>query len=96
MGATGLTGATGAQGPIGLTGATGDTGVAGAKGDTGATGATGPIGATGSGLVTGAILHLAGGTPAPAGFTKIGTTKENIQDLTGHAKSIQIDVYKKN
>jgi hypothetical protein len=86
----GLTGATGPEGPIGSSGAKGDTGA------TGATGATGPIGATGSGLVTGAILHLAGGTPAPAGFTKIGTTKENIQDLTGHAKSILIDVYKKN
>src|SRR5438128_517052 len=83
-GASGLTGATGAQGPIGLTGATGDTG------------ATGAIGPTGSGLVTGAILHLAGGTSAPAGFTRIGTTKENIQDLTGHSKTIQLDVYKKN
>ena len=98
-GASGLTGATGAQGPIGLTGATGDTGATGAKGETGltgATGATGPIGPTGSGLVTGAILHLAGGTSAPAGFTRIGTTKENIQDLTGHSKTIQLDVYKKN
>ena len=39
---------------------------------------------------------LAVGTPAPAGFIKIGTTKENIQDLTGHSKTIQFDVYKKN
>jgi len=90
VGATGLTGATGAQGPIGLTGPKGDTGL------TGATGATGPIGPTGSGLVTGAILNLASGTPAPAGFTKIGTAKESIQDLTGHSKTIQLDVYKKN
>ena len=53
--------------------------------------------AAGVGFVPGSLLFLTAGSPAPAsGFTKIGTTVQNIKDLSGRPLSITLDVYKKN
>jgi hypothetical protein len=86
-GATGATGPAGPQGPQGPQGATGATG---------ATGPTGPTGATGAGLTTGGILFMPVLSPAPSGFTKIGTTQQQIKDLSGKSVTKTLDVYQKN
>jgi hypothetical protein len=94
---TGATGPTGAQGVKGDTGATGPTGAQGIQGIAGATGATGPTGATGAtgiGLVSGAILEIEMGFPAPAGFTKVGSS--TISLTSGSGGSIKVNVYVKN
>lgn len=88
-GPTGATGATGATGPAGPAGPQGPTGA------TGATGATGPQGPEGVGLVTGSILLMKQGSPAPAGFIKIGTTQINYKDLNGKNQVVTLDVYQK-
>jgi len=49
-----------------------------------------------TGFVTGAILQMTQGQPAPAGFTKIGTTKMEYKDLTGHKGNLTLDLYQKN
>ena len=89
-GADGLPGADGDDGAPGADGAPGDDGEDGAPG---ATGPQGPQGAIGPGLIQGSILFLLQGTPAPAGFTKIGTTKQLIKDLSGKPKNHTLDVY---
>ena len=105
-GATGPIGATGIQGPIGPigatgpqgpTGATGATGATGIQGPTGATGPTGPTGATGLGLSTSDLLFRLSPSTLPAGgFTRIGTTQQNIKDNSGHSITVTLDVYQKN
>jgi hypothetical protein len=93
-GATGSAGATGAQGIQGLTGAEG---AVGPVGPTGATGLTGATGATGLGLASGDILFRISPSTLPAGgFTKIGTTQQQIKNLSGQNLAITLDVYKKN
>ncbi len=60
-------------------------------------GQLGTASAAGVGFVPGSLLFLTAGSPAPAsGFTKIGTTVQNIKDLSGRPLSITLDVYKKN
>lgn len=99
QGTTGLTGATGAQGPqgpVGLTGATGaqgPQGLTGAPGVQGLTGQTGPQGPIGPGLVSGSILTLETGKPAPAGFTLLGNSTVSYMDSTNHKKSLSISYY---
>lgn len=84
---------------VGPKGDTGPVGPQGPKGDAGATGPQGPqglAGIAGVGLVPGAIIELQQGSPAPAGFTKIGTEQLKITDVTGHPGQIVLDVYRKN
>ena len=69
VGPVGPIGATGAIGPVGPTGAQGLQGLPGPQGSPGPIGATGPQGPAGEGLLSGAYLQLAVGTPPPAGFT---------------------------
>jgi len=93
QGANGAVGPVGPQGPIGHTGAIGATGPVGPIGPQGLTGATGPAGI---GFVTGGILQMRQGSPAPAGFTKIGTTQFQYRDLQGRNQTITLDVYQKS
>jgi hypothetical protein len=44
-------------------------------------------------LGTGPLLLMPKGTPAPAGYTLIGTTKQTIQLLDGSSRSVDLDVY---
>jgi probable HAF family extracellular repeat protein len=92
-GATGPAGATGAQGPIGLTGAPGQQGPAGAVGPVGPQGLQG---APGVGLVQGTIVFQVEGSTPPEGFTRIGTTVQQIDDPSGKKDRVQLDVYKRN
>ena len=68
----------------------------GATGATGAVGPIGPQGPAGVGLVTGAILTLIQGSPAPAGFTKIGTTLFQYKTNNNVGELITLDVYVMN
>jgi hypothetical protein len=110
-GATGQTGATGPQGQQGVQGPKGDTGATGAtgptgpqgaqgpKGDTGSTGATGATGSQGPagvGIVSGGILLIRQGSPAPEGFTRIGTTQTQYRDLSGKNQNLTLDIYQRN
>ena len=67
--------------------------VRGPTGPSGPQGATGPQGPAGVGIVSGAILYVPTGNPAPAGFTKLGRSNIN---LTGHTNGLNVDVYIKN
>ena len=102
QGPTGPAGPQGAAGPKGDTGATGATGpqaVAGPTGPSGPAGPTGPQGPAGPGLVKGSLLLLVKGSPAPAGYTKIGTTHVHIKESGDHDDgddSDSFDVYVKN
>jgi hypothetical protein len=92
-GVTCLPGCKGDPGPTGPQGPKGDTGVTGAQGPQGL---QGPVGPAGVGLVSGAIIELLAGSPAPAGFTKIGTDQRKINDLSGHPVQLSLDVYRKD
>jgi probable HAF family extracellular repeat protein len=99
VGPAGATGATGPAGPVGPQGPTGLTGAPGQQGPAGAVGPVGPQGQQGSpgvGLVQGAIVFLVEGSTPPPGFTRIGTTVQQIDDLSGKKAKIQFDVYKMN
>jgi hypothetical protein len=93
QGPVGPQGLTGPQGPIGLKGDTGEVGPQGPQGPTGATGATGPQGPAGLGLVQGAVIFMRSGIPAPAGFLRIGTTKQQMTDLFGKNVQLPLDIY---
>jgi sugar lactone lactonase YvrE len=98
-GGQGPKGDTGATGPAGATGPQGQQGIQGPKGDTGTTGAagaTGPQGPEGVGLVSGSVLLMRQGSPAPQGFAKIGTTQTQYRDLSGRNQNVTLDVYQKN
>jgi hypothetical protein len=92
-------GATGALGPIGpmvAIGATGPQGFAGV-GSVGPIGPTGPQGVAGLNVPAGTIIWLALGTPAPAGYTLIGTTTQSIHEPgQKKASNISFDVYQKD
>jgi len=45
---------------------------------------------------TGSIITLAQGSPAPAGFTKLGTTSIMYKDSDNHGHILDLDVYKKD
>src|SRR5262249_48814916 len=82
----GPAGPAGAQGPAGPAGAQGPAGPAGAQGPVGPAGAQGPVGPqgpAGPGFVSGDVLFRLSPSSTPAGFTKIGTTKQTILDLKG-------------
>jgi hypothetical protein len=96
QGAQGIQGLTGATGPQDSPGPTGATGPQGNTGLTGATGPTGPTGATGAGLQTGSLLFLIPPSSTPDGFTRIGTTQQNIRNLTNQSLTVTLDVYQKN
>ena len=87
-----LVGPAGPAGSDGINGVNGTPGVTGATGPQGVQGVQGPIGV---GLVTGALLFLPAATPAPAGFTKIGTTSECYKNLSGHNVTMTISIYQK-
>src|SRR5262249_50835698 len=82
QGDQGPPGPTGRAGAVGRMGSQGPAGPIGATGPAGAVGPVGPQGPAGVGLVPGAILTVQPGFPAPAGFTKIGTTSFPYRDLT--------------
>jgi hypothetical protein len=103
-----LVGAQGPAGPAGADGAAGPQGPAGAdgapgpQGPAGADGAVGPQGPAGIGFAPGAILMLQRGSPAPSGFTRIGTMKTEIkverENRPGRDREVdlKLDVYVKN
>ncbi len=93
QGAPGSQGIPGAQGPIGETGAAGPQGP---QGNIGSAGPFGPQGAPGVGFVSGAIMYLPATAPTPNGFTKIGTSVINYQNLKGKPKGLQVAVYQKD
>ena len=66
-------------------------------------GLTGPIGPTGAngadGVVpSGTIISLLQGTPAPAGYTLIGSSTQTIDEPNGGKKNVKVtlDLYRKN
>jgi hypothetical protein len=71
-GPMGPEGPVGSQGPAGPAGAPGPQGLQGVPGAMGPAGPQGPVGPQGEGLVSGSMLLLAAGTPAPAGYTYVG------------------------
>jgi len=79
-----------------LVGPQGPAGPAGRSGAAGASGPAGPIGAPGAGLVAGAYLYLPVNISAPAGFTKIGTKTDFIDDLNNRIRVLKMNVYQKN
>jgi len=89
-------GATGAIGPVGPTGAQGLQGLPGPQGSPGPIGATGPQGPAGEGLLSGAYLQLAVGTPPPAGFTMVGTTTISYRDMNNRNTSVTVNLFRKN
>lgn len=103
-GPPGPQGIPGIQGPQGPKGDTGAIGPQGPKGDTGATGAQGPAGAPAT-FPQGSIFYLVSGSPAPKGFTLLGSTTIHVRppqasknEDKDHDDSltIRVDVYKKN
>jgi hypothetical protein len=96
VGPVGPIGATGAIGPVGPTGAQGLQGLPGPQGSPGPIGATGPQGTAGEGLVSGAYLQLAVGTPPPAGFTMVGTTTISYRDMSSRNTSVTVNLFRKN
>jgi len=96
VGPIGQTGATGAIGPIGPAGAQGLQGFPGPQGSPGPIGATGPQGLAGEGLVSGAYLQLAVGTPPPAGFIMVGTTTISYRDTNNRNTSVTVNLFRKN
>jgi hypothetical protein len=50
----------------------------------------------GAGFAPNDLLFLPAGAPSVAGFTKIGTTQQQIKNLTGQNLYVTLDVYQKN
>lgn len=96
QGPQGDPGPAGAQGPQGQQGSAGPAGPQGAQGEQGATGPAGPQGPAGIGFVQGGILQMRQGSPAPAGFTRIGTTQFQYRDLNGKNQVLTLDAYQKS
>jgi len=94
QGPAGSIGPQGPAGPAGATGATGATGAAGANGATGAIGPVGPQGPQGEGLMTGAMILLPTGSPAPGGYTFVG--RYDFTTATNPKTTIRLDMYRKN
>ena len=92
-GPQGPAGAQGPQGPAGPQGPIGVTGAMGPMGPTGLTGPQGPQGPIGPGLVSGSILTLAAGKPAPAGFTLLGSGTLGYADATNKKRSLLVNYY---
>ena len=110
-GPAGPAGPTGPVGPIGPVGPVGATGGTGASGPAGATGPAGPSGPPGPGgpagprgpagsdafVPSGTVILIQAGTPAPAGFTLIGTTQMNVRPTDGNGvRPTTFLIYRKN
>ena len=87
----------GSAGPAGPQGAAGPAGPQGPQGATGPQGAAGPQGPAGAGFVAHAYLFMPAGSPAPAGFTKVGTTTFTLSSgQSSGGRVVTVDVYQKN
>ena len=53
-------------------------------------------GVDGIGLVSGALVFLVESTPAPNGFTKIGTRRLDYRDLKNHDRTLAFAIYQRN
>jgi hypothetical protein len=100
-GVNGTNGTNGAQGPAGAIGGVGPRGLAGATGATGATGASGATGSQGLNVPAGTTILLPVGTPAPAGYSLIGSTVIPIaaagdRNREGRALNLRFNVFRKN
>ncbi len=95
-GPVGPQGPAGPQGSQGATGAQGPAGPQGAVGPMGPVGPVGPAGPQGEGLMSGSMLMLGVGAPAPAGYTFIGTFELSPPKESGPRTVIKVDVYRKN
>ena len=84
-------GPTGPAGPQGADGPQGPAGPAGPQGPQGAKGDTGPAG---QGLFSGALLLLDVGSPAPAGYTFVGTVE--VTDTSRGRETRRVDLYRRN
>ena len=97
VGPEGPQGPIGPEGPQGPVGPTGPQGPKGDRGDVGAMGPAGAKGDPGEGLMAGSLLMLPAGSPAPLGYTYVGTF-----DLTPSLESrgrntlMSVDVYHRN
>lgn len=100
---TGPQGPAGPQGPQGEQGPAGPMGPPGPQGAPGAPGAQGPQGEkgdkgdkgdVGEGLFPGSLLMLPTGTPAPAGYTLVGTY--TLPPTEAKRGVLRVDVYLKN
>jgi hypothetical protein len=88
----------GADGTFGkLPGLQGPAGPQGPQGNPGVAGAQGPAGV---GFVPGAVLMLKKGTPAPAGFTRLGVLKSDLEIKKSRRNNddneLEVEVYLKN
>jgi hypothetical protein len=97
-GPQGLQGPQGIQGPAGPAGPTGPAGPAGPAGTNGNPGAKGDTGAKGDpgSVPSGTLILVAEGDPAPAGFTYVGSFKQNLSDRPGSANQVVLRIYRKN
>lgn len=103
-GPTGAAGPAGAVGPVGPAGATGPSGPVGPAGAVGPVGPIGPQGPQGppAQWPTGTVLYIVRGTPAPDGFTLIGSFRQELHTTSSDRRRderttvITIDVYRKN
>ena len=99
-GAQGAQGAAGSAGPPGSTGAKGDAGAKGEKGDKGDPGTPGAKGDPGY-MPRGALILVLRGDPAPAGYTYVGSFREELNATPGrerreNERAVVIQIYKKN
>jgi hypothetical protein len=90
QGPQGLPGVPGEPGPAGPQGVQG---VAGPQGEVGPQGAAGAVGPQGEGLFPGALVMVARGTPAPAGYTVVGAVE--LDRASGPGRVV-VDVYRRN
>jgi sugar lactone lactonase YvrE len=100
QGAAGSPGATGPQGSQGLKGDTGAIGATGPQGVTGPVGPVGPQGAAGLDVPPGTTILLAVGTPAPMGYSLIGSTVIKIAPIgdggrDDKAQTVTFNVFRK-
>ena len=100
MGATGSEGPQGPTGPSGPAGPTGPQGAPGPTGPQGVQGVPGPVGLTGDkgeGLAAGALMFLAAGAPAPAGYTYVGSFDLTpSDDSRSRGVALRVDMYRRN
>jgi Collagen triple helix repeat (20 copies) len=92
-GPAGLTGLAGPEGAQGLIGLQGSQGAQGLQGFYGPTGAPGPQGES---LVAGSTVMVAKGTPAPAGYTLVGSYVLVPAPRSAANGVLSVDVYRKN
>jgi hypothetical protein len=58
-------------------------------------GPQGPAGAAGDVAVSGSVLLVVSGMPAPAGYVYLGSFKQPLPSGAGPATSVTLDVYRK-